>query len=109
MLLAITPMVELFTKIGIGQWFRVATGTLEVGGAVLLLIPATYRLAAALLLVIMLAGVATHWFVIGGSGLPAVGLGTACAWLVFASRRPAPESPGVTRHRNSVDWNGGTT
>jgi len=32
-------MVELFEQIGLGQWFRVATGVVEVTGAVALLVP----------------------------------------------------------------------
>jgi len=32
-------MVRLFHDIGIGQWFRYATGTIEVTGALLLIIP----------------------------------------------------------------------
>jgi len=31
--------VALFEMIGVGQWFRYLTGVLEIGGAVLLLIP----------------------------------------------------------------------
>src|SRR2546428_13176179 len=33
------PLVGLFEAIGLGQWFRYLTGTLEVAGAVLLLVP----------------------------------------------------------------------
>ena len=32
-------LVSLFQAIGIGQWFRFLTGSLEVAGAILLLIP----------------------------------------------------------------------
>ena len=32
-------MVDLFQQIGLGQWFRVVTGAVEVTGAVALLIP----------------------------------------------------------------------
>ena len=31
-------MVEMFDKIGLGQWFRYLTGGLEVTGAILLLV-----------------------------------------------------------------------
>ncbi len=34
-------MVGLFEAIGLGQWFRYLTGTMEVAGAILLLIPRT--------------------------------------------------------------------
>src|SRR6266436_7896429 len=45
-------LVGLFEAIGLGQWFRYLTGSLEVAGAFLLLIPRTSGLAA-----LMLAGV----------------------------------------------------
>ena len=65
-------MVELFEAIGLGQWFRYVTGSLEVLGAVLLLIPRLSGLGALLLVGAMLGAVATHLFVVGGSSLPAI-------------------------------------
>jgi putative oxidoreductase len=65
-------MVELFGTIGIGQWFRYVTGSVEVLGAVLLLIPRLSGLGALLLVGTMLGAVATHLFVVGGSPLGAI-------------------------------------
>ena len=65
-------MVGLFDAIGLGQWFRYLTGSLEVLGAVLLLIPRLSGLGALLLVCVMLGAVATHLFVVGGSPLPAI-------------------------------------
>ena len=65
-------MVELFEAIGFGQWFRYVTGSLEVLGAVLLLIPRTSGLGALMLAGVMAAAVVTHLFVVGGSPLPAI-------------------------------------
>ena len=48
-LLGRPEMVELFSMIGVGQWFRYVTGTLELTGAVLILVPKTRRAGAALL------------------------------------------------------------
>jgi len=48
-------MVEEFTQIGIGQWFRYVTGILEVGGAIGVLIPKS-RFYGALLIAIVMAG-----------------------------------------------------
>jgi len=44
-------LVGLFEAIGLGQWLRYLTGTLEVAGAILLLIPRMSGLGA-----LMLAG-----------------------------------------------------
>ena len=50
-------MVEMFTTIGIGQWFRYVVGALEIFGAIGVLVPRTSGLAAASLLVAVLAWV----------------------------------------------------
>src|SRR5258707_13788893 len=65
-------MVGLFDAIGVGQWFRYVTGSLEVLGAVLLLIPRLSGLGALLLVGVMLGAVATHLFVVSGSPLGAL-------------------------------------
>src|SRR5580704_19003963 len=65
-------LVGLFDAIGLGQWFRYVTGSVEVLGALLLLIPRLSGLGALLLAGTMLGAVATHLFVVGGSPLPAI-------------------------------------
>src|SRR4051812_28582575 len=65
-------MVQMFAAIGLGQWFRYLTGSLELIGAVLLLIPRLSGLGALLLVCVMLGAVATHLFILGGSPLPAI-------------------------------------
>ncbi len=65
-------MVDLFTTIGIGQWFRYLTGGLELVGAVMLLVPGLAAFGAALLLPVMAGAVLTHLFVLGNS--PAIPL-----------------------------------
>ena len=67
-------MVALFDAIGLGQWFRYVTGSLEVLGALLLLIPRLSGLGALLLMGVMLGAVPTHHFVVGGSPLSAITL-----------------------------------
>ena len=85
------PMVSMFDKIGLGQWFRYLTGGLEVTGAILLLIPTTVVLGGALLAMTMLGAIATHLFVLGGSPVPAivlfvmVGTVTWYRWLTSIS------------------------
>ena len=65
-------LVGLFEAIGLGQWFRYLTGTLEVAGALLLVIPRTSGLGALMLAGVMLGAVATYLFVVGGSPLGAI-------------------------------------
>jgi uncharacterized membrane protein YphA (DoxX/SURF4 family) len=65
-------MVQLFGAIGLGQWFRYLTGTIEVAGAVLLLIPAIASYSAAVLAVTMIGAIITHLFIVGGSPVPAI-------------------------------------
>ena len=65
-------LVGLFGAIGLGQWFRYLTGSLEVAGAILLLIPRTSGLGALMLACIMICAVATHVFIVGGSPLGAI-------------------------------------
>jgi uncharacterized membrane protein YphA (DoxX/SURF4 family) len=45
--------VRFFDQVGIGQWFRYFTGFVEVGAAVLVVIPKTTRVGIALLAVTM--------------------------------------------------------
>jgi uncharacterized membrane protein YphA (DoxX/SURF4 family) len=79
-------MIALFDAVGVGQWFRYATGALEVLGAVLLLVPALAGAGALLLAGVMLGAVATHLFVIGGSPVMPLVLLAVVAFIAFARR-----------------------
>lgn len=77
-------MVELFDKVGRGQWFRYFTGLLEVAGAIGLLIPRYAFHAAGLLAVVMVGAIIAHLTALGTS--PAVPvvllvLSGTIAWL----------------------------
>ncbi|RQR30140.1 MULTISPECIES: DoxX family protein [unclassified Burkholderia] len=87
MLAGMPWMVELFARIGIGQWFRYLTGGLEITGCALLLNASTRRPGALLLLSMMLVAICTHVFVIGGNPTPAIVLAIACGWISIAERR----------------------
>jgi len=56
--------VDIFTEIGIGQWFRYLVGTLELAGAIGLLIPRLSGLAALGLGGVMAGAVLTQLFVL---------------------------------------------
>ena len=86
-LAAAPAMVEMFAKLGAGQWFRYLTGALEVLGAVTLLVPRAAFYGALLLATVMVGAIVTHVAVVGGSPIPALVLLAivgAVAWL----RRP---------------------
>ena len=83
-LMGAAPMVQLFDTIGIGQWFRYVTGGIEVGSALLLLIPPDAAIGAILLACTMIGAILAHVFVLHSNpGSPAVLLVLVCAivWL----------------------------
>ena len=57
--------IRLFTDIGIGQWFRYATGAIEIIGGILILIPRATTIAVAMLACTMVGAFLAHVFVIG--------------------------------------------
>jgi putative oxidoreductase len=63
-------MVGMYETLGMGQWFRYATGGLEVGSGILLLIPGLAGFGAALLVCVMVGAILTHLMVLHSS--PAV-------------------------------------
>lgn len=82
-----SAMVEMFDDIGVGQWFRVVVGVLEIAGAVGVLIPRLAWLAALGLAGVMVGAVVTTVFVLDANpAVPAVLL-VVCA-LVARARRP---------------------
>ena len=80
-------MVELFDKIGLGQWFRYITGLLEVSGGIGLLIPRYAFYAAILLDIVMIGAILTHVAVVGGSPAPAASLFVLSAIIAW-QRKP---------------------
>ena len=57
--------IRIFAEIGIGQWFRYATGMLEIIGGALLLIPRSTTTAVTMLGCTMLGAFLTHLTIIG--------------------------------------------
>jgi putative oxidoreductase len=86
-------LVEMFDKIGLGQWFRYLTGSIEVVSAILLLIPKVTPVGAGLLVCTMSGAIITHLVKIGGSPAPAIVLGCFAAiilWGRFDSLKTLP-------------------
>lgn len=57
--------VYIFTQAGMEPWGRIGTGVAELVASLLLLIPATVALGAAMALGLMFGAVATHLFILG--------------------------------------------
>jgi putative oxidoreductase len=57
--------VSIFARIGLGQWFRVVTGWVEIAGGILLLPRATSRAGATILGATMLGAAVAHLTVLG--------------------------------------------
>ena len=79
-------MVDLFEQIGLGQWFRIATGIVEVAGAIALLVPGLASIGALWLGFTMVCAVATHVFVLHTSPVPAIVLGVLNAVVRYLRR-----------------------
>jgi putative oxidoreductase len=60
--------VGVFATIGFGDWFRYLTGSLQIVGAVLLLIPRTALIGAAMLGVTMVGAMLAWMFFLGSPG-----------------------------------------
>jgi uncharacterized membrane protein YphA (DoxX/SURF4 family) len=82
----VPEIVELFERIGFGQWFRYLTGTIEAAGAVLLLIPSGGLFCASLLAAVMVGAIITN-IALGLNPVGAIVLLLAAVILGWAIRR----------------------
>ena len=56
--------VRLFAQIGAGQWLRYLTGTMQVVGAILLLVPRTTTIGAAMLATTLAGAIVVQVFIL---------------------------------------------
>ena len=70
-LAGVPVMVEMFDKVGLGQWFRYFTGLLEVAGGIGLLMSRYAFYAAVLLAIVMVGAIIAEVAVLGDSPAPA--------------------------------------
>ena len=93
------PWIRIFARIGIGDWFRYLTGTLQVGGALLLFVPPLVRVGAIVLGCTMVGAIVTNIFILD-TGLAAIIPSALLAAVIFVGlRAPAPSA----RRRADVD------
>jgi putative oxidoreductase len=84
-------MVATFEKVGLGQWFRYLTGTLEVGGGLGLLIPSAAGPSALVLFFVMAGAVLSHLLILGGSATPALVLVVSTGLIAWSRRESIVE------------------
>ena len=85
-LIGVPMMVQVFDHVGLGQWFRYATGLIEVGGAVLLLTPRYVGASALMLAATCVGAIVSHLTVVPGSPMPAATLLILTAIVAWAFR-----------------------
>jgi putative oxidoreductase len=78
-------MVAFFHAIGFGQWFRYLTGSMELAGAALILVPALSGVGALILFCVMVGALTTH-ALMGGSPVAAAVLLLAAAFVAWGRR-----------------------
>ena len=71
----------IFDQIGFGQWFRYFTGVVEIGGALLVIVPVTRLWGAALLACTMCGALLVHVLIMG-IGPPTAGVVVLLMMLV---------------------------
>ena len=90
-------MVEMFAAIGVGQWFRVVVGALELAGALGLLIPRLAGLAALGMSGLLVGATAANLFILHAAPWLPIGLLLLCAPIAWG-RRPRTEAEQRSGH-----------
>lgn len=86
-LMGVQMMVDEFELIGLGQWFRYATGIIELGSAILLWVPGMAAYGAGLLVCTMVGALIAHATVLGmGTSIGVFVLGPLSAITLYANR-----------------------
>lgn len=83
-LIGVPMMISVFDHVGLGQWFRYATGAIEIGGAILLLTPRFVGTGAVLLFATATGAVLSHLILVPGPPVPAAVLAVltgVIAWI----------------------------
>ena len=79
-------MVQLFSQIGIGQWFRIVTGLVEISGAFALVYPRLASIGGLWLAGTMFVGTLIHLFILHTTPAPALVLGLLNLLIVYLRR-----------------------
>ena len=80
------PWIRVFARIGLGDWFRYLTGVMQVGGALLLLVPPLVRFGAVVLGCTMIGAIVANVFVLN-TGFAAIIPAALLTAVVFVGWR----------------------
>ena len=84
-------MVEAFTTMGLPDWFRIAIGSLELLGGVLLLVPALAGTSAFGLSIIMIGAISCHvMFTPISQALPALVIFALLTYIYLTRKNVVP-------------------
>ena len=84
-------MVEAFTSMGLPDWFRIAIGSLQLVGGVLLLVPAMTGASAFGLSIIMVGAIACHiMYTPISQGAPAMVLFALLTYIYLTRKNVVP-------------------
>ena len=76
-------MVQEFETVGLGQWFRYATGVLEVIGAVMVLVPKVSALGGCLLLLVDVGAFVAQVTVLHKDWIHTIVIGIVIGFLIY--------------------------
>ena len=87
-LAGLPAMVEVFERVGFGQWFRYFTAALELSGAALLLWPATTAYGALLLTIVSIGAFLAQLLVLHEDVIHCIVLVVILAAIAWTHREP---------------------
>lgn len=83
------PMMVLeFNTIGLGQWFRYFTGVCEVAGAIMVLVPATWRFGSLVVLGVSIGAFITQALVLHGDVVHTIVLIVLTGFMTWLAWKP---------------------
>jgi putative oxidoreductase len=95
------PWIRIFARIGLGDWFRYLTAVMQVGGALLLLVPPLVTLGAVVLGSTMVGAIVTNVFILN-TGLAAIIPSALLAAVVFVGVRARSDRSAVSSSASSA-------
>lgn len=88
--------IRIFAKIGLGDWFRYLTGSMEVAGGVLLVVPHATTVGVVLLVTCMAGAIVCHLFIFGDPFSSIINIGLILA-ILAAGNQSKPKDEDLTR------------